>query len=466
MRWTYPWALAVTLALGACGSSDDVDERQKGSPAAGELELVSEAARGARLHELTLRSPALAAKTRVSLLLPSGYDPSAAEPYPVLYLLPGCCDDHRSWLANTDLERFTAAMPIVIVMPEAGLFAFFSDWFNGGAGGAPRWETYHVRELLPWIEQHYHVRHDRGGRMLAGLSMGGHGAFAYAARYPHLFASATALSPMVDTNSPPMYTPDSPISNDVWGTRLEEEVRWRGHNPWDLAENLSTVALFMRTGDGTNELGVPQDQIEIYAHMQAESLHQELVRLGIEHEYDDYGAGMHTWNHWQDGLHRYLPQQLALAQARRPEPRRFSYRSIAPQFAAFGWEVAIERDALEFARLGEVSEGGFTLAGSGRAEVRTAPWFTPRQAYAIALDGTPGDCVVAAGDGRLTLTVDLGPPRTIQQYRPGSPSGYLREVRVTIAPCGTAVVDAGGGPDFTSSPAAPGAAASRACRAG
>lgn len=406
------------------------------------LVFVNEIALSPRLREITVMSPALNKETKLRLLLPKNYEPSATVRYPVLYLLHGCCNNkagYSNWTTTTDVEAFTENLPVLIVMPDGGDGGFYSDWYNNGLPGGPRWETYHISELMTWIEQRYPVRRERQGRMLMGLSMGGHGSFAYAAKYPDLFASAAAFSPALDTNTLTAQTVIDASSNldggpqgSIWGLRLLEEVRWRGHNPWDLAENLGSTKLFIRTGDGRRP-GVPvaTDPLEIGVHEMANNMHNELDRLKIPHSFVDYGEGTHTAEYWQEGLHITLPQQLEIANRESTEPQQFSYRSIDATFTVFGWEVSIDRQVLEFARLGDASPSGFVLSGSGLATVKTAAWFKPNASYTVVLDGL-SKIVQADSDGRLTLTVDLGPARTVQEYRSGSESGYLRNVTVRI----------------------------------
>ena len=229
--------------------------------AANPLKLVSRERLADRFYELTFTTPALKAPTKVRLLLPAGYDAKAARRYPVLLLLHGAVDDYTSWTRNAagqarDITRF---LPVIVVMPDAGQGGWYTDWYNGGAFGPPKWETYHLRQLLPWVESHYRAVGSRRGRAIAGLSMGGFGTMSYAARHPDMFSSAAAFSGAVDANVPPGIA--EPIVNgssaidggkpgDVIGTRADNEVRWRGHNPWDLAANLRGVNLTLRTGNG------------------------------------------------------------------------------------------------------------------------------------------------------------------------------------------------------------------------
>src|SRR3954465_284214 len=166
--------------------------------AADDLQLVDAKALDARVTELTLRTRALAADTHVRGMLPDGYDPSGGRRYPVLYLLHGCCDDYRSWTDKGDAEKITAGRPLIVVMPDAGQAGFYSDWYNAGAGGPPKWETFHIGQLVPWVDQTFATDARREGRALAGLSMGGFGTMSYAARHPDLFVAAASFSGAVD----------------------------------------------------------------------------------------------------------------------------------------------------------------------------------------------------------------------------------------------------------------------------
>lgn len=408
------------------------------------LTLVSDVALSDRLHELTVMSPAMEREVPLRVLLPTDYDPKAATRYPVLYMMHGCCNGQRgytTYTTNHPVVAITENLPIILVMPESGSGGLYSDWFNNGLGGTPRWESHHIQELLYFIEQNYAVRRDRNGRMLMGISMGGHGSFAYAAKYPHIFGSASAMSPVVDTNTliargvlDGGSATDSGPPGSVWGPRESEEIRWRGHNSWDLAENLSNTALWIRTGNGyTDGSPLPTDAFEFAVHEAATNMHNQLDRYGIAHSFVDYGQGTHSIPFWDEGIRILLPQQLALAQSIHPDPRPFTYLSIDPTFAAYGWEVSIQRDVLEFARLGEVSERGFTLSGSGKASVRTAAWFVPGKTYRVQV-GDAVSTLSSDATGRLDITVDLGPSRSVQQFRPGSPEGFMKSVSVSIAP--------------------------------
>ena len=260
---------------------------------------------GPRLEEWTLRTPALSGPTRVRVLLPAGYRSDATRRWPVLYLLHGANSDDTSWTRFGDAERITARAPMIVVMPEGGADGWYTDWYAGDRTVPPRWETYHVGELVPWIDATYRTIATRGGRAIAGLSMGGYGALSYAARHPGTFAAVASFSGALEVGSA-----------DAWGERSANEARWRAHLPISIADRLRSLALIeLRTGNGQpgplDHRGTARDcgacELERFLHRGNVRLHERLRALGIRHTWDDYGPGTHDWPYWRRDLRETLP---------------------------------------------------------------------------------------------------------------------------------------------------------------
>jgi diacylglycerol O-acyltransferase/trehalose O-mycolyltransferase len=278
------------------------------------LDLVATQQVSSRLVELTFDSPALGHEVGVRVLTPAGFDP-ATDHLPVLWLLHGGFGSEDDWTTAGAAEAATAALDAVVVMPAAGTGGWYTDWVRSTPDGPQRWETFHLDELRPWIEDRYATRTDRGGRAVAGLSMGGFGAVSYAARHPELFGFAAAFSGAVDIRNPgvSLVVYASPIPHggnfgDVFGHRLLEEQGWIDHNPVDLAANLADVEVVLRTGNGfpspTGDQGDPiQEGGVLWAN---HTLHAELDRLGIAHTFV-VRPGVHAWSYWRDDLVATLP---------------------------------------------------------------------------------------------------------------------------------------------------------------
>jgi S-formylglutathione hydrolase FrmB len=400
-----------------------------------------------RLSELTFTTPALTSETHVRVLTPTGYDASGHTRYPVLYLLHGAIDDYKSWTDKGDAQAITAGLPLIVVMPDAGQFGNYTNWFNDGAFGPPEWETWHIGQLIPWVDAHYPTVASRRGRATAGLSMGGGGAMSYAARHPGLFVSAAAFSGAVDTNSPGVQpvTQASGLSDGsqtpgaIYGTRATEEVRWRAHNPWDLAENLDGLFLTLRTGNGApgGPGGDSGDPIEAEVHTQSVNMHNRLTELGLPHVWDDYGAGGHAWFYWQRDLRETLPDIMRTFAKPPAAPSPFDFRAVEPKYGVYGWRVAIDRPALEFSELRAASARGFKLLGSGTAQVRTARYYKPRSIVRATIrtgDGATTRKLRAGRKGRVSLKVPIGPGNAEQQYSPAAAASgtAVYTARVTL----------------------------------
>ncbi|MDP1818536.1 MAG: alpha/beta hydrolase family protein [Acidimicrobiales bacterium] len=402
-----------------------------------------------RLHELTLQSPALGRPARVRVLLPAGYDDpaAAARRYPVLLLLHGTDGDQRSWTGSSDVEGHTAGLDLIVVMPEGGATGFYSDWIDG-----PAWETHHLEEVLPWVEATYRAVGAREGRAVAGLSMGGFGAMAYAARHPDRFVSAASFSGAVDVADLSIVEAEALEALGVgddrrWGPYLTHEAQWRGHNPPDLASNLRPLRLRLVTRTGVPCPGdsAPSAVLEAAIAPMNVGFATRLTLAGVAHELVVQPCGTHEWHHWDHDLAAWLPGLMATFAAPPATPGAFDHRATDPVTSVWGWTFTTHRPAIEFLDLRDVSPAGLALTGSGPVDVLTSPAFDPGAAYDLTsasagvltlpvgllpplVDlpaGSPTSVTaVADAAGRLAFTVDLGPPHTANQY---SPEGILAE---------------------------------------
>ncbi|HEX3561641.1 MAG TPA: alpha/beta hydrolase family protein [Solirubrobacterales bacterium] len=287
-----------------------------------DITVVSSQQLDSRLVQLQLSTPVLKSPTGVRILLPADYDEHPDQRYPVLYLLHGAQGQDTDWTTVGDAEAITAGAPLIVVMPDGGQGGWYTNWVNRGAFGPPEWETYHVDELIPWVDDHYRTIAARDGRAIAGLSMGGFGAMSYASRHPDLFAWAGTFSGAVDiTHDLPVVGAiaataflDGGLPGDQFGNRLLNDANWQAHDPWTQAPHLRGMALEIDTGNGapgpydTSPLG---DPLEEQVHEMSVSFHNRLVALGIPSRFDDYGPGTHSWPYWQRDLRRALPSVLA-----------------------------------------------------------------------------------------------------------------------------------------------------------
>ncbi len=441
-------ALFAALALAAqmLAGPATADATTNPAPVLSEIRVVK---LSPRLQELTLQTPALATKafglippnltgqTKVRVLLPTGYDPKGNARYPVLYLFHGGGGDQAEWTTPTakgNAEALTQNLPLIVVMPEGGMAGGYSDWYNGGAFGAPQWKTFHLDQLIPWIDAHFHTITDRSGRATAGLSMGG-GGLRYAALRPDLIGATAAFSGDIDILQPASdwNGMGAPISKLIWGDRNLQEVRWRGANGPDLAGNLVNTDVAIFSGDTGRPEGV-------YILQGSTAVHKRLDELGIAHSFTVYPGMTHSWSTWNKALADWLPQLMGRFRAFNPRnpvlatsvistgagpavhPNAFTFSTIEPKYSLYGWSVQIDRKAVEFSALEVTDAINFSLVGSGKAVVQTDKVGMPNRAVQVTITHSniaERDETISLrtdASGRLSVPLDLGPANPFQQY--------------------------------------------------
>ena len=109
-----------------------------------------------------------------------------------IYLLHGHSDDHTAWQRYTSIERHAETLNIAVVMPAVHL-SFYNDMAHGG-----KYWQFISEEVPTLVRDIFPLSSKREDNYVAGLSMGGYGAFKMALTYPDRYAAAASLSGAVD----------------------------------------------------------------------------------------------------------------------------------------------------------------------------------------------------------------------------------------------------------------------------
>jgi S-formylglutathione hydrolase FrmB len=257
-------------------------------------------------------SEALSLSTSMTVLLPqetttqigmAGRATSGAPP--VLYLLHGLSDDDTIWLRRTSIERYAAPLGLAVVMPQVHR-SFYADQAFGG-----RYWTFLSEELPELVGSLFRVSDRREDTFVAGLSMGGYGAFKWALRQPERFASAASLSGVVDLAG--LRTrrdrPEDPRMFDrIFGDR---DPAGTDDDLFRLLGSADPAALpLLYACCGT------EDELIGDNRAFAESCSAAGVPLTT-----DFGPGEHDWAYWDEQIQRvldWLPLRPAGEEAAQP----------------------------------------------------------------------------------------------------------------------------------------------------
>jgi S-formylglutathione hydrolase FrmB len=271
-----------------------------------------------RTLDLTVSSPAIGGNVPVRILTPPGWSPTATRTWPVLYLLQGVGDDYTSWTRETDVEELSASSDVIIVMPDGGRAGWYTDWWNGGLGGSPKWETFHTVELPQLVERNYRAN---AVRAIGGLSASGTGAFGYAAKHPGMFRAAASYSGLLSTQfaGVPQFIYTTVLREGLdpygpWGREALFPLIWARHNPKALAANLRGTSLYLSYGNGFRgalDTDWAVDAFEVIVGVTAPDFVNRLRALGIPVTVNAYGGGTHTWKYWQRELRASWPMLMA-----------------------------------------------------------------------------------------------------------------------------------------------------------
>lgn len=238
-----------------------------------------------------IESKALGKFVPTTVVLPKGYWQSSQR-YPVLYLLHGAFGKHTDWFLNSGLAAYVADLPLIVVLPDAQGDSFYQNSPRFG-----NYQTYFEQELMPEIDSTFRTIAARDSRAIAGLSMGGYGAWRLALDNPTKFCAAASLSGVVGwgvtpnpalTNFAKTLFPRDPEQNVAAGSvlaRIEKltgpKGEWRG------------PALWFDCG---------KDDFLIEGNRDME---RRLLEKGLPFEFAEF-EGAHTWPYWDEHLRDVL----------------------------------------------------------------------------------------------------------------------------------------------------------------
>ena len=212
-----------------------------------------------------------------------------ADKHPCLYLLHGLSDDHSIWLRRTSIERYAAAYGLAVVMPNVHR-SFYTDMHTG-----LKYFTYVAEELPQLMESFFPISKQRDDRFIAGLSMGGYGAWKVALNKPDQYAAAASLSGVVDMAER--------VRSD-----LRDEHDWIFGDvttvPGSQHDCMHLIEQHLKDG-----VDLPQlYQIcgtEDFLYDNNVGAHQRLKDLAIPYVYKE-APGVHNWDFWDEHIQDVL----------------------------------------------------------------------------------------------------------------------------------------------------------------
>ena len=206
--------------------------------------------------------------------------------HPTLFLLHGMSDDETIWTRSTSLERYAAARGLAVVMPNVHR-SFYTNMRHGY-----RYWDFVSQELLAKARAFFPLSVARQDNFVAGLSMGGHGAFKLALSMPETFAAAAGLSGVADVTE---FRQSRALDYQlIFGDSGPE--RGSEHDVFHLSQTLAV-------SDGPRPRLYQCCGTEDFLLAQNRALRDHLQPLGFDYVYEE-GPGNHDWAYWDKMIDR------------------------------------------------------------------------------------------------------------------------------------------------------------------
>ena len=231
-------------------------------------------------------SHVLGMATQIDVILPQT---EHSKPYQTLYLLHGMSDDQTIWQRRTSIERYADEKGIAVVMPTTHL-GWYTDMYHG-----LKYFTF-IGEELPKICRNFFPRMSaaREDNFIAGLSMGGYGAFKFALNLPDTFCAAASLSGGLDVLNVvnDIGKDDNPFWYNIFGSNTDE------NDLFIAAEKLKKSGkplpkLYMWCGTSD------------FLYQQNLKMRDHLKSLEFDLLYEE-SAGDHQWKYWDREIQTVL----------------------------------------------------------------------------------------------------------------------------------------------------------------
>ena len=226
-----------------------------------------------------------------------------------LYLLHGHSDDHTAWQRWTSIERYAEGLNLAVVMPAVHL-SFYTDMVHGG-----RYWQFISEEVPAMVRELFSLSARREDNFVAGLSMGGYGAFKLALIHPDRYAAAASLSGATDINDVVRVKKSDPENKD-WIEEMRtvfgdlSKVPGSKHDLLALARKAAKAPVKPRLYQccGTEDF-LYADNLRFRDAVQ---------RLPVDLTYEE-GPGEHNWAYWDKMIPNVLGWMFRKTVDNRPE---------------------------------------------------------------------------------------------------------------------------------------------------
>ncbi len=257
---------------------------------------------GASVINCKFDSNLLYYRDECNVILPSS---GAVKDMKVLYLLHGMHGTCHDWITYTNISRLAETYKVAVVCPNAKN-SFYADMKYGEP-----FYTYLTADFMQYVRRVFGFSDKRENNLIAGLSMGGYGAFKIAFNNPDKFCIAGSFSGVLDiANITSLVTGNEENdrkNNDLFRNIYGESPKLAGtdNDLLSLIEKNKTV-----NGYSIKDLLLYQycgNTDFLYTFNLNFLKHANKANLKIKYATD---GGAHEWGRWGEQIALFLNEYL------------------------------------------------------------------------------------------------------------------------------------------------------------
>ncbi len=249
--------------------------------------LIGMQAIAGRVDTIQIQSTYLKKATKFVVIQPSNQDQqnNSQERYPVVYLLNGYDGNYAQWTKTApQLAKTADDLKMIFVYPDGGKSSWY---FDSPIDSTSQYESYIIKELVPYVDAHFATKANPKSRAITGLSMGGHGGLYLAIRHTDVFGAAGSTSGGFDFRP----FPKSWDLKNILGAYETNQARWYDYTVMRQVEFLTNKQLAIIFDCGVDDIFITVNR----------ALHEKLLQLKIDHDYIER-SGEHNHAYWRSSI--------------------------------------------------------------------------------------------------------------------------------------------------------------------
>lgn len=251
------------------------------------LVLIGMQAIAGNVDTIQIQSSYLKKATKFVVIQPSnqGQQNNTQARYPVVYLLNGYDGNYAQWTKTApQLAKTADDLKMIFVYPDGGKSSWY---FDSPTDSSMQYESYIIKELVPYVDANFPTNANPKSRAITGLSMGGHGGLYLAIRHSDVFGAAGSTSGGFDFRP----FPKSWNLPNILGEYETNQARWYDYTVMRQVELLTNKQLAIIFDCGVDDIFISVNR----------ALHEKLLQLKIDHDYIERSGG-HNHAYWRNSI--------------------------------------------------------------------------------------------------------------------------------------------------------------------